>query len=165
TQVQQLGVTVAKAQANFLVVFALYDESGGRYTSQDVADFMVSKVADALGRAPGVATTLIFGAPYAMRIWLDPFKLHNYTLEPSDVKNAILAQNAQVSAGSIGGLPSVPGQALNATVTAQSQLQTPQQFRNIILKSSPDGAVVHLSDVARVELGADSYAVASYMNG
>src|SRR6201999_676448 len=147
TQVQQLGVTVAKAQANFLVVFALYDETGNRYTSQDVSDFMVSKVADSLGRAPGVATTLIFGAPYAMRIWLDPFKLHNYSLEPSDVKNAILAQNAQVSAGSIGGLPSVPGQALNATVTAQSQLQTPQQFRNIILKSSPDGAVVHLSDV------------------
>ena len=165
TQVQQLGVTVAKAQANFLVVFALYDESGGRYTSQDVSDFMVSKVADALGRAPGVATTLIFGAPYAMRVWLDPYKLHNYTLEPSDVRNAILAQNTQVSAGSIGGLPSVPGQALNAAVTAQSQLQTPQQFRNIVLKTTPNGAAVHLSDVARVELGADSYAITAKMNG
>ena len=164
-QVQQLGVTVAKAQANFLVVFALYDESGGRYTSQDVSDFMVSKVADSLGRTPGVATTLIFGAPYAMRVWLDPYKLHNYTLEPSDVRNAILAQNAQVSAGSIGGLPSVPGQALNATVTAQSQLQTPEQFRNIVLKTTPTGAVVHLSDVARVELGADNYAITGRMNG
>jgi len=164
-QVQQLGVTVAKAQTNFLVVFALYDESGGRYTSQDVSDFMVSKVSDALGRAPGVATTLIFGSPYAMRIWLDPYKLHNFALEPSDVRSAILAQNAQVSAGSIGGLPSVPGQALNATVTAQSQLQTPQQFRNIVLKTTPNGAVVHLSDVARVELGSDSYAITAKMNG
>ncbi|HEY2835734.1 MAG TPA: efflux RND transporter permease subunit, partial [Rhizomicrobium sp.] len=165
TQVQQLGVTVAKAQANFLVVFALYDESGGRYTSQDVSDFMVSKVSDALGRVPGVATTLIFGSPYAMRVWLDPYKLHNYALEPSDVRSAILAQNAQVSAGSIGGLPSVPGQALNATVTAQSQLQTPQQFRNIVLRTTPNGAVVHLSDVARVELGSDSYAITAKMNG
>ncbi|HXS06017.1 MAG TPA: efflux RND transporter permease subunit [Rhizomicrobium sp.] len=164
-QVQQLGVTVAKAQANFLVVFALYDESNGRYTSQDVSDFMVSKVADSLGRAPGVATSLIFGAPYAMRIWLDPYKLHDYSLEPSDVRNAILAQNTQVSAGSIGGLPSVPGQALNATVTAQSQLQTPQQFRNIVLRTTTGGAVVHLSDVARVELGADNYAISGRMNG
>jgi multidrug efflux pump len=165
TQVQQLGVTVAKAQANFLVVFALYDQTGNRYTSQDVSDFMVSKVADSLGRAPGVATTLIFGAPYAMRVWLDPFKLHNYALEPSDVKNAILAQNTQVSAGSIGGQPAVPGQAINATVTAQSQLQTPQQFRDIVLKTTLDGGVVHLSDVARVELGADSYAITAKMNG
>jgi multidrug efflux pump len=165
TQVQQLGVTVAKAQANFLVVFALYDSSGGRYSSGDVADFMVSKVADSLGRVPGVATTLIFGAQYAMRVWLDPYKLHNYALEPSDIRNAILAQNVQVSAGTIGGQPAVPGQALNATVTAQSQLQTPQQFRNIILKTSPDGAVVHLADVARVELGEDNYAITAKMNG
>src|SRR5215469_11098183 len=164
-QVQQLGVTVAKAQTNFLVVFALYDESGGRYTSQDVSDFMVSKVSDALGRAPGVPNTLIFGSPYAMRIWLDPYKLHNFALEPSDVRSAILAQNAQVSAGAIGGLPSVAGQALNATVTAQSQLQTPQQFRNIVLKTTPSGAVVHLSDVARVELGSDNYAITAKMNG
>src|SRR6185312_7284542 len=98
-------------------------------------------------------------------IWLDPYKLQHFSLQPSDVSAAIQAQNVQVSAGAIGGLPSVPGQALNATVTAQSQLQRPEQFRDIILKSSPGGAVVHLSDVARVELGADTYAIKSFMNG
>ena len=164
SQVQQLGVTVAKAQTNFLLVIAMYD-TANRYTNMDISDFIISKMQDPLSRVTGVGNTQVFGAEYAMRIWLDPYKLHNYTLEPSDVRNAILAQNVQVSAGAIGGQPTVPGQALNATVTAQSQLQTPEQFRNIVLKSTPDGAVVHLSDVARVELGAATYAITSQMNG
>src|SRR5579863_3605125 len=164
SQVQQLGVTVAKAQTNFLLVVAMYDPTH-RYTNIDISDFMTSKMQDQLARVTGVGNTQNFGAQYAMRIWLDPYKLQHYALQPSDVATAIQAQNVQVSAGAIGGLPSVPGQALNATVTAQSQLQRPEQFRNIILKASPDGAVVHLSDVARVELGADTYAIASYMNG
>jgi len=164
SQVQQLGVTVAKAQTNFLLVVAMYDPTH-RYTNIDISDFMTSKMQDQLARVTGVGNTQNFGAQYAMRVWLDPYKLQHYALQPSDVATAIQAQNVQVSAGSIGGLPSVPGQALNATVTAQSQLQRPEQFRNIILKSSPDGAVVHLSDVARVELGADTYAIASFMNG
>ena len=164
SQVQQLGVTVAKAQANFLLVVALYD-STNRFNSRDVADFLISRMQDPLLRTPGVSTALVFGSQYAMRIWLDPYKLRNYSLEPSDVRNAILAQNVQVSAGSIGGQPAVPGQAINATVTAQSQLHTVAQFRDIILKSSPDGAVVHLSDVARVELGTDNYGITALMNG
>jgi multidrug efflux pump len=164
SQVQQLGVTVQKAQTNFLLVVAVYD-TGHRYTNMDISDFIISKLQDPLSRVPGVGNVQGFGSQYAMRIWLDPYKLRNYSLEPSDVRSAILAQNVQVSAGSIGGQPAVPGQAINATVTAQSQLHTAEQFRNIILKTSPDGAVVHLSDVARVELGGESYAVTSQMNG
>ncbi len=164
SQVQQLGVTVAKQGANFLLVIAVYD-TAHRYNSMDISDFITSKMQDPLSRVTGVGNAQVFGAQYAMRVWLDPYKLHNYSLEPSDVRNAIQAQNVQVSAGSIGGQPAVPGQALNATVTAQSQLQTPEQFRKIILKSTPDGAVVHLSDVARVELGAEDYASKSLMNG
>ncbi|MGZ5926789.1 MAG: efflux RND transporter permease subunit, partial [Rhizomicrobium sp.] len=163
-QVQQLGVTVAKAQANFLLLVAMYDESD-RLTSRDVADFMISKMQDTLLRVPGVGTAIVFGSPHAIRVWLDPYKLHNYNLEPSDIRSAIQAQNVQVSAGSIGAQPAIPGQALNATVTAQSQLQTPQQFRDIIVKSSLSGAAVHLSDVARVELGTDNYGIVGLMNG
>ncbi|MES2255088.1 MAG: efflux RND transporter permease subunit [Pseudomonadota bacterium] len=164
SQVQQLGVTVAKAQTNFLLVVAMYDTTN-RYTTLDVSDFMTSKMQDQLSRVTGVGNIQNFGTQYAIRIWLDPYKLHNFSLQPSDVRAAVQAQNVQVSAGSIGGQPAVPGQALNATVTAQSQLQTPEQFRDIILKTNPDGAVVHLSDVARVELGGDNYAVISEMNG
>ncbi len=164
SQVQQIGVTVMKSGPSFILVIAVYD-TANRFNDIDISDFIVSKLQDPLARVTGVGNAFVFGAPYAMRIWLDPYKLHHYALQPSDVKNAILAQNTQVSAGSIGGLPSVPGQALNATVTAQSQLQTAEQFRDIILKSAASGAVVHLSDVARVELGGDSYASTSLMNG
>ncbi|HKD47934.1 MAG TPA: efflux RND transporter permease subunit, partial [Rhizomicrobium sp.] len=164
SQVQQIGVTVAKAETNFLLVIAVYDTTN-RYTNMDISDFIISKMQDPLSRVTGVGNTQVFGAQYAMRVWLDPYKLHDFALEPSDVYAAIQAQNVQVSAGQIGGQPSVPGQVLNATVTAQSQLHTPEQFRNIILKTAPGGAVVHLSDVARVELGADTYAITSLMNG
>ena len=164
TQVQQLGVTVAKAQANFLLLVAMYDESD-RTTGRDVADFIISKMQDTLLRVPGVGTAIVFGSPYAMRVWLDPYKLHNYSLQPSDIRAAIQAQNVQVSAGSIGAQPAIKGQALNATVTAQSQLQTAEQFRKIVVKATPDGAVVHLSDVARVELGTDNYGIVGRMNG
>ena len=164
SQVQQLGVTVQKAQTNFLLVVAMYDTTG-RYTTTDISDFMSSKMQDQLSRVTGVGNVLNFGTKYAIRIWLDPYKLHNFSLQPSDVRAAIVSQNVQVSAGSIGGLPAVAGQAMSATVTAQSQFQTPEEFRNIILKTTPGGAVVHLSDVARVELGGDSYAVVSEING
>ncbi|MDZ7868698.1 MAG: efflux RND transporter permease subunit [Rheinheimera sp.] len=107
----------------------------------------------------------LFGSQYAMRIWLDPAKLQNFKLTPADVSNAIVAQNAQVSAGQIGGLPAMQGQQLNATVTAQSRLQTPEQFRNILLKSAADGSTVRLSDVAKVELGGESYNVVARYNG
>ncbi|HVV27490.1 MAG TPA: efflux RND transporter permease subunit [Rhizomicrobium sp.] len=164
SQVQQLGVTVAKSQPNFIIVIGVYDDTG-RYNNVDVSDFITSKMNDPLSRVPGVGNTQVFGAQYAMRIWLDPYKLHDYQLQPSDVSAAVQAQNVQVSAGQIGQQPTAPGAQLNATVTAQSRLQTAEQFRNIILKTTQNGATVRLGDVARVELGADSYAVTSLFNG
>jgi multidrug efflux pump len=161
--VQQLGVVVAKNTPNFIVVIGIYDDTG-RYNNVDISDFITSKMQDPLSRVPGVGNTRVFGAQYAMRIWLDPYKLHNYSLQPSDVLSAVKDQNVQVSAGHIGAQPATQA-AINATVTAQSQLQTPEQFRNIILKTSPSGAVVRLGDVARVELGAETYSVASLFNG
>jgi hydrophobe/amphiphile efflux-1 (HAE1) family protein len=163
-QVQQLGVTVSKSQPSFLMVVALYDMDGRR-TNIDIADIIASKFVDPLARVNGVGDLQVFGSQYAMRVWLDPYKLDNYKLMTSDVRNAILAQNVEISGGEIGGQPAPPGQALNATVTAQSYLQTPDQFKAIILRSQPDGSVVHLSDVARVELGAENYGVASRFNG
>jgi multidrug efflux pump len=162
--VQQLGVVVAKNTPNFIIVVGVYDDTG-RYTNVDISDFITSKMQDPLSRVPGVGNTRVFGAQYAMRIWLDPYKLQNFALQASDVANAVRTQNVQVSAGQIGQQPTVKGAAINATVTAQSRLQTPEQFRNIILKTSTSGATVRLRDVARVELGAETYAIASLYNG
>jgi len=164
SQVQQLGVVVAKNQPNFIVVVGVYDDTG-RYNNVDISDFITSKMNDPLSRVPGVGSTRVFGAQYAMRIWLNPYKLHDFSLQPSDVRDAVTAQNVQVSAGQIGQQPVAPGAQLNATVTAQSRLQTPEQFRNIILKTNPGGAVVRLGDVARIELGADNYGITSLFNG
>ncbi len=164
SQVQQQGVTVTKAQSNFILIVAVYDDSG-RYDNVDISDFLISKMQDPLSRVSGVGNVQVFGAQYAMRVWLDPYKLHDFGLMPSDIAAAIRAQNVQVSAGSIGQQPAAKGQQLNATVTAQSQLQTPEQFRNVILKTSASGAVVRLRDVARVELGADNYSIKSLFNG
>ncbi|MBA2935018.1 efflux RND transporter permease subunit [Sphingomonas sp. CGMCC 1.13654] len=155
-QVQQQGLTVQKRQPDYLLIVGLYDSSD-QSTSADVADFMVSKLQDPLSRVNGVGEVDAFGTQYAMRVWLDPFKLNAHQLMPSDVTNAIEAQNVQVGAGLIGAQPSAPGQELNATVTAQSRLTTPQEFRDIILKTETDGSVVRLSDVARVELGQEQY--------
>jgi multidrug efflux pump len=138
------------------MVIAMYDKSD-RTTSSDVGDFLVSHVNDEVGRVNGVGQTQVFGAQYAMRVWLDPTKLAAVKLMPSDVTTAISAQNVEVSAGQLGALPSLPGQAINAVVKAKSRLQTPEQFRNIVVKTLTDGSVVHLSDVARVELGPEDY--------
>jgi multidrug efflux pump subunit AcrB len=107
----------------------------------------------------------LFGAQHAIRIWLDPFKLNNYKLTASDIRTAVSAQNIQVSAGQIGAAPSVPGQELNATVTVQSRLRTPDQFRDIVLRTESNGGAVRLGDVARVEMGSDSYDVIGRYNG
>jgi multidrug efflux pump len=163
-EVQRQGLVVNKSQNGFLMIAALYDDSG-KLTTSDIGDYVASKLQDPISRITGVGQAQIFGGQYAMRIWLDPLKLNNYALTPDDVSNAITAQNAQVSAGQIGAQPSQPGQELNATVTAQSRLQTPEQFRNIIVKSATTGAIVHLSDVARVELGNENYNFVARMNG
>jgi len=164
SEVQQEGLSVYKSGASFLMIVAVYDTSG-RYSDIDIADYLNSRLVDPLARVHGVGNVNVFGGQYAMRIWLDPYKLNNFKLMPADVRNALLAQNIQVPAGEIGGQPTVPGQALNATITAQSQLRTAEQFKDIILKTQPDGSQVRLSQVARVELGADNYSVVSRING
>ncbi len=163
-EVLQRGITVRKSQSSFQLIVALSDTMG-RYNNVDISDYIGSSLQDPISRVPGVGDAQPFGSPYAMRIWLDPYKLVSYNLVPEDVADAVRAQNTQVSAGEIGAQPSTAQQQLNATVTSQSRLQTPEQFRNIILKSSPGGAVVRLGDVARVEIGADSYMVVSRLNG
>ncbi|EXH77844.1 MULTISPECIES: multidrug efflux RND transporter permease subunit AdeE [Acinetobacter calcoaceticus/baumannii complex] len=163
-EVQQQGITVTKSQGDSLLVFALYDESNTR-TSVDISDYMVSTLQDPLSRVDGVGEITVFGAQYAMRIWLDPHKLNSYGLMPSDVRTAIEAQNAQITAGELGALPTRERQALNATVTALSRLQTVNQFENIILRTQTNGAVVLLKDVARVERGAENYQTSTRLNG
>ena len=162
--VQQQGVKVAKSSTGFLLVIGFISEDGS-LTQTDIADYITTNVQDSLSRVEGVGNTQVFGAPYAMRIWLDPLKLTNYKITTSEIKSAIQAQNTQVSAGQLGGTPAVPGQQLNATVTAQSRLQTPEQFKAIVLKTAPDGAVIRLSDVAKVELGSENYDVISRYKG
>ena len=163
-QVQQQGLTVTKSNPDFLMIVAIYDETRRR-TNIDVADFMVTNLQDVIGRVEGVGEVNVFGAPYAMRIWLDPFKLAGARLMPEDVVAAIRAQNTQVAAGQIGATPSGPQQQLNATVTARSRLTTPDEFERIVLKTGADGSRVLLSDVAKVELGAENYNVVSALNG
>ncbi|MEG3129981.1 efflux RND transporter permease subunit [Pantoea cypripedii] len=162
--VTQQGVTVEKAQSDFLLIMALYDKNN-KSTSADVADYLVSNMQDTLARLPGVGSVQVFGAEYAMRIWLDPAKLASYSLMPSDVETALEAQNTQVSSGQLGAQPASKEQQLVATVRSRSRLQTPEQFRNIVLKSQTDGSVVRLSDVARVEMGDDDYSANVLANG
>lgn len=163
-EVQQQGITVTKSQGDSLMVVALYDTSG-QMDNVDINDYLVSALQDPLSRVDGVGETTVFGAQYAMRIWLDPLRLTSYGLMPSDVQTAVEAQNAQVTSGELGSLPTQPGQAMNATVTAQSRLQTPEQFSNIILRTNTDGSAVYLRDVARVEIGAENYQNQTRLNG
>ncbi len=163
-EVTAQGVRVNKSSSGFLMVVAFISEDGSM-TKADLADYVGSNVQDPMSRVPGVGETTLFGAQYSMRIWVDPLKLTNYNLTTLDVIAAIREQNAQVSAGQLGGAPAVQGQELNATISAQSRLQTPEEFRNIILKSNASGANVYLGDVAKVELGSESYAIESLYNG
>ncbi len=163
-EVQQQGLRVGKSTSSFLLIAAVYADDG-IHDQEDAADFIASTLQDPLSRVTGVGDTQLFGSQYAMRIWLDPYKLATVKLMPSDVQSAISAQNVEVSAGQIGADPAPEGQQLNATVRARSRLQTPEQFRNIIVKTQTDGSVVHLSDVARVELGNESYTTSARLNG
>jgi len=162
--VQRQGVTVAKSAASFLLVTAIYSEDGS-HTANDLSDYLVSQVQDPVSRVNGVGELQIFGTQYAMRIWVDPLKLRSYNLTIADISTAVTAQNAQVSAGQIGQLPASQEQELNATVSVQSRLQTPEQFGNIRLRTAAGGAIVRLRDVARVELGAEIYGFDTQYNG
>ncbi|MBX8539826.1 efflux RND transporter permease subunit [Pseudomonas cichorii] len=163
-EVQQQGVTVAKSATNFLNVLAFTSEDGSM-SDTDLADYVAANVQETISRLDGVGDTTLFGSQYAMRIWLDPNRLINFGLTPIDVSNAIKAQNAQVSAGQLGGLPLAPNQQINATITAQTRLKTAEEFRNILLRTQTDGSQVRLKDVARIELGAESYTTSSRYNG
>ena len=163
-EVQRQGINVAKSSSGFLNVIAFVSENGSM-DANDIADYVGSNVVDRLSRVPGVGNIQVFGGKYAMRIWLDPNKLHTYGLSVAEVTAAIKAQNAQVAIGQLGGAPSIKGQQLNATINAQSRLQTPEQFRNIIVRGAQDGAELRLGDVARVELGAESYDFVTRYNG
>ncbi|WP_312166051.1 efflux RND transporter permease subunit [Phenylobacterium sp.] len=162
-QVQQQGLVVRKSNPDNLLIVGVYDETD-RMTNRDVSDYLVSNLQDPLSRVKGVGDTNVFGSQYAMRIWLNPDRLASYQLTPGDVVTAIQNQNTEVAAGEIGGQPQPDSQMLNATVTAQSRLQTPEQFAKIVLKSQPSGAAVVLSDVARIELGSENYNARSRVN-
>lgn len=163
-EVQRQGVQVVKSTINFLMVLGFVSEDG-RMDQTDLADYVSSNIIDTLSRVDGVGEVQLFGAQYAMRIWLDPNKLAQHRLTPADVSAAIQAQNTQVSAGQLGAAPAASGQQLNATITAQSRLQKPEQFEAILLKTMSDGSAIRLKDVARVELGSESYATVSRYNG
>lgn len=162
--VQRQGVIVTKSTSNFLMVVGLISEDGSM-TATDLGDYAVSNLRDPMSRVSGVGEVEVFGSQYAMRVWLDPNKLHSYSLVPADVIAAIKAQNAQVSAGQLGATPSVPGQQINATITSQTLLQTPEQFGDILLRTTPQGASVKLRDVARLEMGSETYNVLARYNG
>ena len=163
-EVQQQGVQVTKSANSFLNVLAFVSQDG-KLSASDLSDYVAANVQEAISRVEGVGDTTLFGSQYAMRIWLDPSKLNSFKLTPLDVKTAIQAQNAQVSAGQLGGLPSVQSQQLNATITAQTRLKTAPEFEAILLRTQADGSAVRLRDVARIELGSESYAIQSRFNG
>ncbi|WXL24928.1 efflux RND transporter permease subunit [Ectopseudomonas mendocina] len=163
-EVQQQGIRVTKSVKNFLMVIGLVSKDGS-LDKNDLADYIVSNIQDPLSRTKGVGDFQVFGSQYAMRIWLDPQKLNNFSLTPVDVSAAIQAQNVQVSSGQLGGLPALPGQQLTATIIGKTRLQTPEAFRNILLKVNPDGSQVRLGDVASVELGGENYSISAEYNG
>jgi multidrug efflux pump len=161
--VQLQGITVTKSTSNFMMMVAFV--SDGRVTTGDIGDYMATQVLDPMSRVPGVGHVDLFDSKYALRIWLDPDKLKAYGLTPADVTAAVQAQNAQLSVGQLGGAPSVPGQQINATVTALGRLHSPEQFRNIVLRGNGGGSTLRLGEVARVEIGQADYGFVGRYNG
>ncbi|HGY9592656.1 MULTISPECIES: efflux RND transporter permease subunit [Vibrio harveyi group] len=163
-EVQSQGIIVNKSNTSFLMVVAVYSEDPD-FTENDIGDFVVTNIQDPISRVTGVGQVQAFGSQYAMRVWLDPFKLTQFNLTAIDVANAIREQNAQVSSGQLGAAPAQSGQLLNATISSASRLTSVAEFRNIILKSEANGSNVYLKDVARVERGAESYDIKGQYNG
>jgi multidrug efflux pump len=163
-EVQQQGIRVTKAVKNFLLVIGVVSRDGSM-TKDDLSNYIVSNMQDPISRTAGVGDFQVFGAQYAMRIWLDPAKLNKYNLAPADVSAAISAQNVQVSSGQLGGLPALPGQQLNATIIGKTRLQTAEQFKAILLKVNQDGSQVRVGDVADVGLGGENSSISAQFNG
>ncbi|MFV0575646.1 MAG: efflux RND transporter permease subunit [Vibrio sp.] len=164
TEVQKQGLTVRKTSSSFMSILA-FISTDGSMDQNDIADYVNAHVSDPLSRLNGVGNVQVFGSQYSMRIWLDPAKLTSYGLVPSDLYSAIEAQNTEVTVGQIGGAPAVPGQLINATITAQSRLESVEQFENILLKVNEDGSQIRVKDVARVALGGEDVSVLSRYNG
>src|SRR5574344_1438376 len=162
--VQRQGVRVFKSQSDFLMMASIYD-SNNLADKTDISDFLVSNLQDSISRIEGVGDVQVYGGQYAMRIWLDPYKLEKYNLIPLDIQNAINAQNSQASAGRLGAMPTLDNQQLSVTVTARSMFENVDEFENIILKTSLDGSSVKIKDVARVEIGAQNYNNVTALNG
>ncbi|MDY0417548.1 efflux RND transporter permease subunit [Enterobacter sp. 170198] len=163
--VQSMGINVQKASSSFLMVVGFTGEKDSALTQADLADYVASTVQDPISRTQGVGQVQLFGAQYAMRIWLDPNKLNNYQLTTQEVVKAIKSQNNQIAGGQLGALPAPSSQRLNASIIAQTRLSTPEQFGNIILRVNEDGSEVRLRDVARVELGSENYSSSAEYNG
>ena len=163
-EVQQQGISVEKSSSSFLMV-AGFISNNGTMTQDDIADYVGSNIKDPVSRTSGVGDVQLFGAQYAMRIWMDPNKLNNFQLTPVDVINAIKIQNNQIAAGQLGGTPPVPGQQLNSSIVAQTRLKSADEFGKIILKVNQDGSQVRLKDVAKIVLGGENYDVIARFNG
>ncbi|KHN90066.1 multidrug efflux RND transporter permease [Pectobacterium actinidiae] len=163
-EVVQQGIKVAKYQLNFMLVVGLYSEDG-KLSNGDLGDILVSKLQDPISRTKGVGDFMVMGSEYAMRIWMDPAKLYKYSLVPSDVSTAISQQNAQVSSGKLGGLPTVNEAKFSSTIIGKTRLENIAQFENILLKVNSDGSQVRLKDVANIDLGPEEYSITSTYNG
>ncbi|MCL4110021.1 UNVERIFIED_CONTAM: hypothetical protein GTU68_038238 [Idotea baltica] len=162
--VSQQGVNIDKTRPDFLMIIALYSPKG-TYNATDLGDYIDANILGQIRRVPGVGSANLFGSKYAMRIWLDPKKMTSYKITPDEVVAAIRSQNVQLAAGELGALPSPPNQQLNATVLVPSRLSTVAEFGSVILRSSSEGAIVRLVDVARVERGAQNYNSSVLLNG
>ncbi|RJT18527.1 efflux RND transporter permease subunit [Buttiauxella izardii] len=163
-EVQQQGISVEKSSSSFLLVAGFISDNPN-LTQDDISDYVASNIKDAISRSNGVGDVQLFGAQYAMRIWLNADALNKYQLNPGDVVTQLKMQNDQVAAGQLGGTPAVKNQQLNASIIAQTRLKDPAEFGKVTLKVNPDGSVVHLSDVARIELGGENYNTVAKING
>lgn len=161
--VVEQGIQVAKSSGSFLMVLGFVSDTG--MPQSDIANYVADNVRDPISRVDGVGSVQLFGSEHAMRIWLDPAKLQSYGITIAEISAAIRAQNAEISAGQIGGAPAVPGQQINATLIAQTRLETPEQFGNILVRVNTDGSQVRLKDVSRIEIGAASYDTVARYNG
>ncbi|ECE7568324.1 TPA: efflux RND transporter permease subunit [Salmonella enterica] len=163
-EVQQQGISVEKSSSSFLMVAGFVSDNPNT-TQDDISDYVASNIKDSISRLNGVGDVQLFGAQYAMRIWLDANLLNKYQLTPVDVINQLKVQNDQIAAGQLGGTPALPGQQLNASIIAQTRLKDPEEFGKVTLRVNTDGSVVHLKDVARIELGGENYNVVARING
>ncbi|EAA7353662.1 efflux RND transporter permease subunit [Salmonella enterica subsp. enterica] len=163
-EVQQQGISVEKSSSSFLMVAGFVSDNPNT-TQDDISDYVASNIKDSISRLNGVGDVQLFGAQYAMRIWLDANLLNKYQLTPVDVINQLKVQNDQIAAGQLGGTPALPGQQLNASIIAQTRLKDPEEFGKVTLRVNTDGSVVHLNDVARIELGGENYNVVARING